>query len=372
VAETAMLQGDMIISPLTFTQLSDDELLAAVQRLAAHERQATAALIRSLMELDARRLYLAAGYSSLFTYCTQVLHLSEHAALSRIEVARAGRRQPMLVEAIDEGAINVTCARLLAPHLTDQNCQTVIAAARHKTKREVEEIIVRLRPHPPVPSTVRKLPAPQASRSVMPSIRTPAAPAPAKPQAVRLDTVPATPAAWSPPTQRPAVTPLAPERYKVQFTISSETRDKLRRVQDLLRHSVPNGDPAAIFDRALSALLKDLERTRLAATAKPRVSPGCAPGSRAVPAAVRRAVWKRDGGRCAFIGSQGRCAEHGFLELHHVVPFAAGGTATVENIQLRCCAHNRYESFLFFGGEGGDQVRERGAQWNVEQRIGAG
>jgi hypothetical protein len=42
------------------------------------------------------------------------------------------------------------------------------------------------------------------------------------------------------------VTPLAPERYKVQFTVSRATHEKLRRVQDLLRHSIPNGDPAAI------------------------------------------------------------------------------------------------------------------------------
>jgi hypothetical protein len=55
-----------------------------VKRLAAGERRATAVLIRSLMELDARRLYLSEGCSSLFTYCTQVLHLSESAAYNRI------------------------------------------------------------------------------------------------------------------------------------------------------------------------------------------------------------------------------------------------------------------------------------------------
>ena len=55
------------------------------------ERQATAALIRCLIEVDARRLYLGEGYSSLFTFCTQSLHLSEHAALGRIEVGHEPR-----------------------------------------------------------------------------------------------------------------------------------------------------------------------------------------------------------------------------------------------------------------------------------------
>ena len=61
-------------------QLTDDEVIAEVRRLVTCEREATARLIAVLAELDERRLYLAAGCSSLFTYCTQVLHLSEHAA----------------------------------------------------------------------------------------------------------------------------------------------------------------------------------------------------------------------------------------------------------------------------------------------------
>jgi hypothetical protein len=61
-------------------KLSDQDLLARVRDAAVNERCATAKLIALLMELDARRLYLGEGCSSLFTYCTQVLHLSEHAA----------------------------------------------------------------------------------------------------------------------------------------------------------------------------------------------------------------------------------------------------------------------------------------------------
>jgi hypothetical protein len=92
------------------------------------------------------------------------------------------------------------------------------------------------------------------------------------------------------------VTPLTPERYKIQVTVSAETHDKLRRAQDVLRHVIPNGDPAAILDRALTLLVADLERTRLAATPRPRRSRETAPGARHVPAAVKRQVWARDQG----------------------------------------------------------------------------
>ncbi len=102
-------------------QLSNTELLARVKRLAEHEREATASLIAHLAELDARRVYLAEGCSSLFTYCTQVLHLSEHAAYGRIEAARAVRRFPIILERLGEGSITLTTVGLLAAHLTSEN-----------------------------------------------------------------------------------------------------------------------------------------------------------------------------------------------------------------------------------------------------------
>jgi HNH endonuclease len=132
--------------------------------------------------------------------------------------------------------------------------------------------------------------------------------------------------------------------FKVQLTIGRETHDKLRRVQDLLRHSVPSGDPAEILDRALTLLLADLEKRKLALTKHPRRAIEAREGSRHVPAAVRREVWQRDGGRCAFVGTRGRCAERGFLEFHHVIPFVEGGETTTVNLQLRCRSHNAFEA----------------------------
>jgi 5-methylcytosine-specific restriction endonuclease McrA len=294
-------------------------------------------------------LYLGEGFSSLFTYCTRCLRLSEHAAYNRIEAARATRKWPVLLEMLADGSITLTTVCLLASHLTSDNHRLVLKAARYKSKREVEQQVAALRPLPPVPSSVRKLPAPkpvvvpQPASAVLETRSQPLAPAHASDPT---DVVPCPPA----PASRPAVVvPLAPERYKVQFTVSREAHDKLRRVQDLLRHSIPDGDPAAIFDRALTLLLEDLECKKLAQTNCPRPTTESEPGSRHVPAAIRRQVWGRDGGQCAFVGTTGRCAERGFLEFHHVVPFAEGGATASRNLQLRCRAHNRYEAEEHFG-----------------------
>jgi hypothetical protein len=153
-----------------------------------------------------------------------------------------------------------------------------------------------------------------------------------------------------PPAPRAIVEPLASERYRVQFTATAETCRKLRLAQDLLRHQIPSGALDQVVDRALTVLLHDLARRKFAATDRPRTSSAVASGSRYIPAHVKRAVWLRDGGRCAFVAPGGRrCGERAFLEFHHVVPYGAGGEPIPGNIELRCRAHNQYEAVLHFG-----------------------
>lgn len=339
------------------SHLSDQALLAEVKVAAGREREATARLIALLAEVDERRLYLGEGCSSLFTYCTQVLHLSEHAAYGRIEAARAARRFPVVLELLCDGLLTLTAVTLLAPHLTPANHRDVLNDARHRSKREVEHIVARLRPQPDVAPSVRKLPAPAAPAAVPEVTQCPAPPL-LEPRGQQAPDM--VPDVLSSPPRPAVVAPLAPERYKVQFTVSRETHDKLRRVQDLLRHSIPNGDPAAIFDRALTVLVADLEQAKLAATERPRAGRPVAAGSRHIPAAVRREVWKRDGGQCAFVGTHGRCTERGFLEFHHLEPHAVGGQAVAQNIELRCRAHNLHEAEQYFGSRLSLLAREAG------------
>jgi len=270
----------------------------------------------------------------------------------------------VILDMLRDGAVTLTTIGLLAPLLTTENHQELLTAARHKSKREVEEIVARWRPRAPVPSSVRKLPQPAGPRpSEPPRVVVGSADNGGDPPRESHASVP-----MPPPSRRANVTPLAPERYKIQITITRETRDKLQQVQDLLRHQLPNGDPAVIFDRALTVLLNDLRRTKCGATSRPRNAKASAVKSRHIPAAARRAVWARDQGRCAFVGSDGRCAERGFLEYHHVVPSADGGTATVANLQLRCRAHNAFEDAPWNGGADTFLLRERPS--DIEEKTG--
>src|SRR3990172_9012086 len=145
------------------------------------------------------------------------------------------------------GSVTLTTVGLLAPHLTAENHRDLLERAWGKSKRAVEELLAALAPQPPVPAVVRRLPTPRFSSAAS-----------------------ALTAAPPPPQGRPAtVAPVAPARYKVQFTATAETYEKLRLAQDLLRHQIPDGDLDQVLSRALTALLEQLARERFAATDRP-------------------------------------------------------------------------------------------------------
>jgi len=318
------MKNDILTS---LTRLSDAELVARVKGLVASERDATAHLVAHLAELDTRDVHLREGYRSLYVYCRDALGLSEGESYNRIEVARAARRFPVILEMLATGAINLTAARLLAPHLTPANHREVLDSARGKMKSEIEEIVARLSPRPDVAASVRKLPSlrlqpPPHAEAPVPSAAVPVDPAAAPcPPPAASD---ANRTAESLLAPRAKVAPLSPDRYKLQLTIGGETLEKLRLAKDMLSHAIPSGDEAAVLDRALTLLLVDLAKKKFADTRKPRRSRARNPRARDTSAAAKRAVWVRDLGRCKFIGASGhRCTERRFLEFHHVDPYAS-------------------------------------------------
>ena len=134
----------------TAARLSDGDLVARLTALSSDERHATVELIAYLAELDKRKLHREQGYGSLFSYCTEVLRLSEHGTFNRIEAARASRAFPVILDLLAEGAVNLSTVRLLAPHLTQENHKDLLMEARGRSKRDVEAIVARLAPQPDV------------------------------------------------------------------------------------------------------------------------------------------------------------------------------------------------------------------------------
>ena len=271
---------------------------------------------------------------------------------------------------LGDGRLHLTAIGMLAPYLTAENRDTLLEQATHRTKRQVEELIAELTPRPDVPTMVRKLPTrrpettPAGSDSA--PVLTNLAGAPVtelRPDAVgatvelRPDGVQA-PVPMPRPSNPPptaTVQPLSPARHKVQFTASAELKDKLERLQALMRSKVPDGDLAALIEDAVTEKLERLEARRFAKTSNPGkglAETDLSTSSRYIPAPVRRAVSERDGGRCRYVDSTGRrCPERGVLGYHHRFPYALGVDHSPKNVRLMCPTHNAYLAERDYGKE---------------------
>ena len=334
----------------SLSHLSDQVLLRDLATLVTQDRITTAAVLAHVAEVDARKLYLPAAYPSMFAYCVGELRLSEEAAFKRIHAARTARRFPAIFAALAEGRLHLSAVVMLAPHLTEATAVELLASATHRTRSAIEQLLVRRFPRPEVPTRLQGVSACDSSGSQHAPGRVGAEPQLVDgPVGAELQLSPGTVQA---PAGRAKVTPLAPGLFALQVTLGQGTCDKLRHAQDLLSHQLPSGDVAKVLDRALDALIGQLEKRRFAATSKPRPGRRSNTSPRCIPAHVRRTVWERGGGQCTFVSATGRrCESRKFLEFDHIDEVARGGEASVDRIRLRCRAHNQYAAECTFGTE---------------------
>jgi hypothetical protein len=82
-------------------------------------------------------------------------------------------------------------------------------------------------------------------------------------------------------------------------------------------------------------------------------------------------VFERDEGRCTYVDERGqRCHEAHRLHIHHLKPFAKGGTHTVSNLTLRCQAHNDLAAEEDLGRAHMAAKREGGRHESLRRALG--
>ncbi|MGH7730155.1 MAG: hypothetical protein ACRENJ_02795 [Candidatus Eiseniibacteriota bacterium] len=123
---------EFIVKRYSLSHLSDATLLRDLATIVSRERTATAEVFAHIAEVDERGLYRPAAYPSMFAYCVGELHLSEDAAFKRIKAARAARRFPAIFDAVAHGRLHLSAVVLLAPHLTEETAEDLLAAVRDR------------------------------------------------------------------------------------------------------------------------------------------------------------------------------------------------------------------------------------------------
>jgi len=370
------------MDPFATSHFSHDALLHDLKTLDGQDRKTAAVLFSRIVEVEERGLFLREGYPSMHAYCIQGLHWCEGTASRRIYAARAARRFPVLFDALADGRLHVTGVLKLSKYLTSGNVDELVAAATHKSKAEIEQLIAERFPQPDLPELLQTFGPPP------PPTQTMAAPQcdQHSPENVDAVTPPACPPAPGPPQQhspenaglrapRPELKPLAPQRFGFQCTLDQETHDLFQDVRALMSHEVPTGEMVLVLKGALKLAKAELEKRKFAATDRPGRSRPVT-SRRHIPAAVKRVVRERDGERCAFVSDSGkRCTARRMLEFDHQEPVANGGEATAENVRLLCRAHNQDAAERAFGIDFMDRKRRearargRSAPRTARERI---
>lgn len=342
------------------SNVSAHTLLSKTTLLANEERQALAEFLEHLAEIDMRKIHVDEGYSSLFTFLTHRLHMSESAAAKRVRAARLGRQHPQVLALLSTGGIHLSAASILFEHRGHHAFANLLQKSIHKSKKEIEAMLAQTFAKPgPIRESIRLIASPKmkpvAERPTISSFEfgTPGTGDTSFPEAL------------SPPVDAiEGGNVESDDSYvaRIAITISKTDLDRLNRLKQLS----PGDSTAKIFADALAGLLEKRDpkvRLQKEKRSKAKETQSVAKpikekqvlvrkASRYIPKDTQRDVYRRDNGCCTFVATNGqRCMERGRLEYDHILPFALGGENSADNLRLRCKSHNLHHARSVFGEE---------------------
>jgi 5-methylcytosine-specific restriction endonuclease McrA len=342
---------------VTLADVPDEALTGRLLEIRKQERSLLVEFLGYLAELDRRKTVVAQGYPSLFSFCTDFLGLSKASAFRRTTAARLLARFPLVAEYLGDGLLKLTKMFELRYVLDEAHLVEILDGAAGRTEEQVKELVAALRPQAAPADLLRKLPNQRndcSGSGPKPSLANTVEPAPEQPLASVLAAAPVAPpsAAVRPePRSTARVEPIAPEQHVLRVTVGPDFVADLEAVRQALSHKLSGCGLEEVLHECLRVTLAQVERRRFGAGKKSSATEPPS-GSRYVPVAVRKEVWKRDGGCCSFVGSTGRrCNSRHQVQLHHLDPFAMGGRATAANLALRCRVHNHHAAEQDYGTE---------------------
>jgi len=320
--------------------LSDSQLMSELKNSVLEERQKTALVLEYLREVERRRLYADSGYPSLWDFCIHELAYSEASASRRIGAMRLLREIPELKEDLLSGKQNLSSLskarnffQLEEKHqgekMSIDEKKEVLQELENKSSRECERTLLELS------SVPIEISNPQRER------------------------------------------PINATHTELRLVLRDEVYFKLKRIQALRSHANPSMSYENLLDYMADEILKKIDplekvksqRETACAASTPdlsqikevqnpdffspptseverdQVTPGLRRLRIPIPRAIARTVWVRDQGRCSYSDpSTGKlCNSTVYLEYDHILPVSKGGQNRIDNLRLRCRAHNQRE-----------------------------
>jgi hypothetical protein len=272
------------------------------------DRQTTIELLHHLIEVKSRRLHVEYGFTNLWDMLTRGYGYSEGSAQRRLSAMELIHSYPETEERIIDGRLSLSVAALMQVCLRKKPCTEkqraeLLNDLEGKSTRDAERVIAKI-----IPKAI----------------------------------------------PRDKETALSVEHTKLTIVIDETLRRQIEELKALLSHIKPNMTNAELLKYLTELGLKKFDKSRAPTrSSKPQLPPAPAvTGSRRqIPRAIERAVRQRDQNRCTYIDSiSGRaCTATRLIQCDHIIPVAYGGTNDIENLRLRCQAHNLLAAVQSFG-----------------------
>jgi hypothetical protein len=342
------------------------DLTARLADLLRREHAAMAEFLVALADFDRQKLWRELGHASLFSFLRRELGLSAGAAQYRKTAAELVQQYPEVEAALRAGRLCLSSVIELAKVITPANAAQVLPRFFGLSSRDAAVVAVSIRPVEDAPRrdvvTSLRRAAPSVGtveRSPLPADGGAATFAFRAPEMAAAGSAPV-PAAASVAARSRTVEPLDAENVRLHMTVSRRFLAKLEATKDALSHARPGASAEEVLEACMDLLLAERAK-RKGLVEKPRKTARPVT-SDAIPAAVKREVWGRAGGRCEWpLDGGGVCASTLRLEFDHVVPRAHGGPSTIQNVRVVCRAHNQLAARRIFGDDWMDRFTRKGS-----------
>ncbi|HEX2556941.1 MAG TPA: hypothetical protein VHK86_01345 [Nitrososphaera sp.] len=398
----------MLTNP--FARLDDKALEDSLLERALREKENACDIILHLVVVKERKLYVPAGYDSLFSYCAGRLGFSKSTAYRRKVVVDKVREFPELIERLKDGRLQLCAAAVIAPHLKRETASELLCAVEGLSHREAEAFIVREWQKEPIdletsagfaekgglgleafigqefgvtaaqeftataatatPSAAASPSVAAAPSSAATAASSSAAAMPASAMAsAASSSAPAVEASAPAAKHKPrtVVRPLSKDASRLSITVSDKTLSHLKRLNEILGGRSDDDVLCRAFEKLLDQVAPErrhAKRQKAAAAKAKAKTKAASPKKNPAPKkpkpdlsrtrrgslADRDAVMVEGGHQCSYKAKDGtRCQARVFIEIDHARPWALGGLSTQENERPMCNAHNSYLSEQTFG-----------------------
>ncbi|MBS1969676.1 MAG: HNH endonuclease [Bdellovibrionales bacterium] len=313
---------------------TDSEILSGLEKLTKSERKITHLILWHILEVEGRKLFLQAGYNSVYKYLTRHLGYSESAAYDRMQAARLLRQVPTVATKTESGTITLTQMvkvqqslyheKKVGNTVTKEEARELIEKVESKTTFETEKIL-----------------------------------------ACELNQAPKT---------YQKIKPQQDDSVRLELNLTAQQYEDLKKAQSLLSHIITDnnlaeaiaylaqnfiqkkeGRPKAAADKesAPAELAKHNSREEKKSDSStqsfglmPLKVPVSKEKRKYIAASVRRAVYAKAKNCCEYIHPQNgqRCGSKYQLQVDHIRPLAKGGSEDISNLRILCGVHNRAEA----------------------------